>query len=118
MPTIAASIIFRPRKSRKCNACDKVIKGTTARLYGRADDSDKPYAVFMHFECVRDAESLKKLRIAEQAVRTRVCINPKCGWAGKESECMDYKHPVGARLCPQCYEVTEIVLPNIQMEVV
>ena len=40
----------------------------------------------------------------------RECINPKCKWIGKESECMDYKHPVGARLCPQCYEVTEVVV--------
>ena len=25
---------------------------------------------------------------------------------------MDYKHPVGARLCPECYEVTEEIRPT------
>ena len=42
----------------------------------------------------------------------RICINPKCGWVGKEADCMDYKHPVGARLCPECYEVTEEIRPT------
>lgn len=37
----------------------------------------------------------------------RICINPKCGWIGNESECLDWKHPTGARLCPQCHDVTE-----------
>jgi len=35
----------------------------------------------------------------------RIC--PACGWTGAEAECVDYKHPTGARLCPNCYEVTE-----------
>lgn len=34
-----------------------------------------------------------------------ICI--KCGWTGTENECLDYKHPVGARLCPECHENTE-----------
>ena len=35
----------------------------------------------------------------------RICIG--CGWIGAEDDCFDYKHPIGARLCPECYEITE-----------
>ena len=36
----------------------------------------------------------------------RICI--ACGWIGNQNDCMDYKHPTGAHLCPECYEITEI----------
>lgn len=39
----------------------------------------------------------------------RICCNSECGWEGQEDECMDFKHPVGERLCPVCYEVTEFI---------
>jgi hypothetical protein len=41
----------------------------------------------------------------------RICINPDCGWTGTENECLDYKHPIGARLCPECHENTERLTP-------
>ena len=37
----------------------------------------------------------------------RICINPDCEWVGDENECLDFKHPIGARLCPECHETTE-----------
>lgn len=43
---------------------------------------------------------------------TRICISSKCGWVGEEADCLDYKHPIGARLCPECYEVTEEIHPE------
>ena len=39
----------------------------------------------------------------------RICCNPECGIIVDEADCMDYKHPIGARLCPSCYEITEII---------
>ena len=37
----------------------------------------------------------------------RICNNPNCGVVIDEQSCMDYRHPTGARLCPECYETTE-----------
>jgi hypothetical protein len=37
----------------------------------------------------------------------RICINVECGWIGSEDECLDYKHPIGARMCPKCHDNTE-----------
>jgi hypothetical protein len=39
----------------------------------------------------------------------RICVNPDCGWIGDEDECLDWKHPIGARMCPECYDATEEV---------
>jgi len=39
----------------------------------------------------------------------RICCNKACGQIVHESECVDYKHPTGERLCPECYEVTEAI---------
>jgi len=36
----------------------------------------------------------------------RICIG--CGWIGFDDDCLDWKHPIGARMCPECYDNTEI----------
>lgn len=38
-------------------------------------------------------------------IAERIC--PLCHWEGAEEDCLDYKHPIGTFLCPQCYEITE-----------
>lgn len=37
----------------------------------------------------------------------RICANPACGKIILEEQCLDWKHPTGARFCPKCHEVTE-----------
>jgi hypothetical protein len=37
----------------------------------------------------------------------RICINADCGWIGFEDDCLDWKHPTGARMCPECHDNTE-----------
>lgn len=56
----------------------------------------------------------------------RICVNPDCGWVGLEGDCVPLAStghfarrtsrigddkalpvPLGDRLCPNCYEVTE-----------
>ena len=44
----------------------------------------------------------------------RICCNPDCGWIGEEKDCLDWKHPTGARLCPECHEVTEQLYEEMQ----
>lgn len=38
----------------------------------------------------------------------RVCISDKCNWVGDESDCVHPKHWPDDRLCPECYEKTEL----------
>jgi hypothetical protein len=39
----------------------------------------------------------------------RACVSGHCGWAGKESACLTYKHAGDERLCPHCYDNTELI---------
>ena len=39
----------------------------------------------------------------------RACVNSECGWIGKESACLTYKHAGDERLCPHCNDNTESV---------
>lgn len=39
----------------------------------------------------------------------RICCNKNCGLVWDEGDTLDYKHAVGAHLCPECYEVTELI---------
>lgn len=48
---ISASIIKKPRKSRKCDECGKPMTGPTLRLYGAGSSFDPPYAMYLHPEC-------------------------------------------------------------------
>ena len=38
----------------------------------------------------------------------RICCNNKCNWVGKDKETVHPKHWPNDKLCPKCYEVTEI----------
>ena len=40
-------------------------------------------------------------------MKFRICNNEQCGAITPEEDCLDYKHPTGARLCPFCKETTE-----------
>lgn len=37
----------------------------------------------------------------------RICCNEQCGAIIDENNCLDYKHAIGAKLCPLCHEVTD-----------
>lgn len=39
----------------------------------------------------------------------RACVNGECGWVGKESACLTFKHAGNERLCPYCHDNTESV---------
>ena len=39
----------------------------------------------------------------------RACGNAHCGWVGKESACLTWKHAGDERFCPHCNEVTESI---------
>jgi hypothetical protein len=56
---------------------------------------------------IKAAQELEEKHHTCENGTIRICINSKCGWIGPEQDCLDYKHPIGARLCPECYEVTE-----------
>lgn len=57
----------------------------------------------------RMLERLDELKIHLRE-RMRICIC--CGQMWDEADCLDYKHAVGARLCPECHENTEEIRPG------
>ena len=65
MPTIAVTIIKKPRKYRRCDECGKSLDGETIRLYGMAHHGEKPYNLYLHRSCIYDADTLGKIRAAE-----------------------------------------------------
>jgi hypothetical protein len=38
-----------------------------------------------------------------------VCCNPECQWTGKIEDCVHPKHSPNDLLCPECYEVVQIL---------
>jgi len=58
---ISAKIIKRPRKERICDSCYRPIVGEQLRLYGCAEQGDKPYPVYLHPECNKSKEVARKL---------------------------------------------------------
>ena len=58
---ISAKIIKRPRKERICDSCYRPIVGEQLRLYGCAEQGDKPYPVYLHPECDKSKEVARKL---------------------------------------------------------
>ena len=58
---ISAKIIRRPRKERICDSCYRPIVGEQLRLYGCAEQGDKPYPVYLHAECDKSKEVARKL---------------------------------------------------------
>lgn len=79
------------------NALDAVLRRRQwFRDHQQLPQSDYEFTLLAR--CGMDAESDKEIR---------VCIS--CDWRGVEGDCMDYKHATGARLCPECYDVTEKV---------
>ena len=77
---------------------DVMADGETFRIDGRAITDADAWADLRDVMAETKAEEYKPSN-------KRVCIG--CGWIGAEDDCFDYKHPVGARLCPECYEITE-----------
>ena len=49
---ISAKLIKKPRKKRYCESCEKLMYGEQLRLYGAAFESDPPYVIYLHSECV------------------------------------------------------------------
>ena len=39
----------------------------------------------------------------------RACVNASCGWVGKESACLTWKHAGDERMCPHCHDNTELI---------
>lgn len=48
---IAASIIKKARKQRRCEFCNRFIEGPTLRMYGYGVFGDPPYAIYVHPGC-------------------------------------------------------------------
>jgi hypothetical protein len=49
---ISAKLIKKPRQKRYCASCEKIMYGAQLRLYGAAFESDPPYVIYLHGECV------------------------------------------------------------------
>ncbi len=70
---LSARIIKRPREKRFCDDCGCRINGEQLKLYGMAEDSDKPYNIFLHpFACVSrspldNTDILEKLKAVRKA---------------------------------------------------
>jgi len=80
MPTIGVTIIRKPRKYRRCDDCGKSLDSETIKLYGMAHHDEKPYNLYLHRSCVRDAETLGKIRAAE------LPDAPACGGAQVDAQ--------------------------------
>lgn len=39
----------------------------------------------------------------------RACVSAHCGWVGKESACLTWKHAGDERMCPHCHDNTESI---------
>ena len=42
----------------------------------------------------------------------RECVNEACGWIGLEHDTVHPKHSPECKLCPECYDVTEVVIDD------
>ena len=62
MPTIAASIVKKPRRMRYCENCSREMApgNPTVKLYGCAYQGDPPYRVFICPECAEKSPDVKK----------------------------------------------------------
>ena len=51
---LSAKLICRPRKNRRCAACDRTIgPNPLIQLYGAAERGDKPYPLWLHIACAQ-----------------------------------------------------------------
>lgn len=48
---ISAVLVKKPRRLRTCDLCWQTISGPVLRLYGAAQQGDKPYVLFLHPDC-------------------------------------------------------------------
>ncbi len=74
-------------------------------------DSSRVYGIEEAAEKV-----LKIIEAAEQSAHPtkgglvlRACVSAHCGWVGKESACLTWKHAGDERMCPHCQDNTESV---------
>ena len=63
-----------------------------------------------------ESEFWDELETAQQSVHPtngglalRACVSAHCGWVGKESACLTWKHAGDERLCPHCHDNTESI---------
>jgi hypothetical protein len=61
MPTISRTVIERPRVQRKCERCRQPIQGATARLYGYANEGEKPYTIYEHADAAVCVENERQM---------------------------------------------------------
>lgn len=81
-------------------------------VVGTADDKQN---LMWHGWALREAFEAG-YRSAQQCVHPtnggpalRACINAYCGWVGKESACLTWKHAGDERMCPHCHDNTESI---------
>lgn len=70
MPTIAATIIWKPRRHRYCVGCGDLIQGSQIRAYGNADTGDRPYVIRLCWACGIES-SCPKIKKAAEAIATK-----------------------------------------------
>ena len=51
---IQARLITRPRRTRYCAHCRRLITGAVLRLYGCGETGDPPYVLWLHPACNQD----------------------------------------------------------------
>lgn len=112
------SILRYPAQNRlaringKCNAHSRKpweVRAMISRWYPGsrklemfARDTEEGWDVFGN-----EVENSIKIDMRPR-VDKRIC--PNCDWFGSESNCLDWKHSTGERFCPECHEVTEMLL--------
>jgi hypothetical protein len=88
---ISAIIIKRPRKERICDSCYHPIVGEQLRLYGCAEQGDKPYPVYLHPECDKSKEVARKLSggLTPRVLDGALCACPQSRFSvGDPSKCI------------------------------
>lgn len=86
MSTISAQPIRKPRRSRKCSRCDRMIDGPRIRAYGRACAGDKPFVIWLCWACGADS-GCSKIRAAASQIKL-----DSIEWKTKADERMRPEH--------------------------
>jgi len=72
------------------------------RLYECVEELNKDVET-LELDWIKTLNEIDEMR---NLLRIRTCV---CGWTGREFQTLDYKHKIGARMCPECHEPTEIL---------
>lgn len=59
------------------------------------------------FELIQEFYAWLAAKQTNDGLTLRACVSSDCGWVGKESACLTWKHAGNERMCPYCHDNTE-----------